>query len=137
MQVKGGGIMTIGERIKKVRTDKKITQAELAIMCGYANKANISRIEHSGDNVTTKQVKRIADKLGVTEAFLMGYEPQTPTASIIVNDPVEIELIKLLRNNDKNFSVHLLTYALFVQAKNKDFVDDFTEHMKEGGNLDD
>lgn len=69
--------MTIADRIKHIRTQKKITQQQLADMCGYANKGNISRIEHSGDDVTVKQVKRIAEKLNVSVAYLMGYEIET------------------------------------------------------------
>ena len=106
--------MTIGERIKEARKEKNITQAELAIMCGYANKGNISRIEHSGDEVTTKQVRRIAEKLGVTEAYLMGYETLTEVSSIIVTDPTEKEIIRLMRSNNNVFCARLLSYAFLL-----------------------
>lgn len=111
--------MTIGERIKEARKEKNITQAELAIMCGYANKGNISRIEHSGDDVTTKQVRRIAEKLGVTEAYLMGYETLSESSSVVVTDPVEIEIVRLLRENDNVFSARLLHYALLLSKPKK------------------
>lgn len=91
--------MTIAERIKKSRLEKGLTQEELAKLCGYSNKANISRIEHSGDNVTTKQVKRIAEKLDVSVSYLMGY-----TAFY---DDLLIEVNKMSVANYR----HLIEYA--------------------------
>lgn len=63
----------IGERIKYARELKGLTQSELADRCGYPNKTSISRIEHSGDGVTTKQIRRIAPVLDVSISYLMGY----------------------------------------------------------------
>lgn len=69
--------MTIADRIKDTRKEKGLTQEQLAKMCGYSNKSNISRIENAGDDVTAKQVRRIAEQLHVSLEYLMGYEPKT------------------------------------------------------------
>lgn len=97
--------MTIGERIKNARIDKGLNQTELAKLCGYANKGNISRIENSGNEVTTKQVKRIAEKLDVSVSYLMGYAP--------LGDDLVIEIEKMTPRDYK----HLLEYARRLNSK--------------------
>ena len=62
--------MTTGERIKKLRIEKGWSQEELAKRCGYSGKSVISKTEASGDNISTKKIKRIADALDVPPAFL-------------------------------------------------------------------
>lgn len=66
--------MTVGERMKLLREQKGLSQDELAKMMGYAGKTSISKIESSGNNMTTKTVSKFAKALGCTEAYLMGWE---------------------------------------------------------------
>ena len=73
--------MTIADRIKQKREEKHLSQEDLAKICGYADKTSISKIENSGDNVTLKKIKRIADALGVTHRYLMGWEESPTTIS--------------------------------------------------------
>lgn len=46
--------MTVGERIKKLRIEKGLSQEELAKRAGYADKTAICKIERSGDDVSTE-----------------------------------------------------------------------------------
>ena len=69
--------MTVAERIKLRREDLKMTQDELATKLGLSDKSSISRIEKSGDDVTMKNVTRIATALSTTPKFLLGWE-ETP-----------------------------------------------------------
>jgi transcriptional regulator with XRE-family HTH domain len=103
--------MTIGERIRIERLKKGLTQAELAKLCGFSHKTNVSRIEHSGNDVTTKQIKRISEKLGVSVAYLMGYED---TDYILETDNNEKILIEVYRNSDATQKENLLQYARMV-----------------------
>ena len=66
--------MTVGERIRQTRIDKEMSQTELASRAHYSDKTRISKIENSGNDISMKQVRRIADALGVTSAYLMGWE---------------------------------------------------------------
>lgn len=66
--------MTIADRIKYKREELQLTQTELAAKAGYSDKTAISKFENSGDDVTMKQVKRVATALGVTTSYLMGWE---------------------------------------------------------------
>ena len=65
--------MTVGERIKQKRIEYGLSQQELAKKAGYSDKTAISKIEHSGNNVTLKQIKRIANALNVDPSEFMGW----------------------------------------------------------------
>lgn len=66
--------MTIAERIKLRREELNMTQEELAHKIGTNDRSGISRIEKSGDDVTMKNVIRIATALSTTPRYLMGFE---------------------------------------------------------------
>lgn len=66
--------MTISDRIKIRREELGITQDELASKLGLKDKSSISQIENMGDDVTMKNVIRIATALSTTPRYLMGYE---------------------------------------------------------------
>lgn len=68
--------MTIADRIKKKRLEQDLSQTELAKLAGYSDKTAISKFENAGDDITMKQVKRVAQALGVTSAYLMGWESE-------------------------------------------------------------
>lgn len=65
--------MTVGERIKQKRIEYGLSQQELAKRAGYSDKTAISKIEHSGNGVTLKQIKRIANALNVDPSEFMGW----------------------------------------------------------------
>lgn len=65
--------MTVGDRIKNKRTELGFSQDELAKRAGYNDKTAISKLEHSGDKITLKQVKRVALALNVPPEYLMGW----------------------------------------------------------------
>lgn len=73
--------MTVGERIKELRTEFGLSQDELAKRAGYSDKTAISKLEHAGNNITLKQVKRIANALDATPEQLMGWDEKTAYAS--------------------------------------------------------
>ena len=76
--------MTIGERIKNKRIEKDLSQAELAKLAGYYDKTVISRFEHAGNDISMKQVKRIAKALNVSPAYLMGWEEPSNESKIMM-----------------------------------------------------
>ena len=103
--------MTIADRIKDARKEKNLTQEQLAKMCGYSNKSNISRIENAGDDVTAKQVRRIAEQLGVSVEYLMGYENKNINTDYIYRESAMKELlIEVERMTVSNYD-RLLQYA--------------------------
>ena len=65
--------MTIGDRIRTIRTEKELSQTDLAKLAGYYDKTVISKFEHAGNDISMKQVRRIAKALNVSPSFLMGW----------------------------------------------------------------
>ena len=66
--------MTIADRIRLKRIEKELSQADLAKLAQFSDKTAISKIEHAGDNVSMKNVRRIAEALNISPAYLMGWE---------------------------------------------------------------
>ena len=54
----------VGSKIKKIRTEKKLSQNDLAMLCNF-EKASMSRIEAGKTNVTLLTLKKISDALKV------------------------------------------------------------------------
>lgn len=66
--------MMIGERIKKLRETKNITQTELATIIG-TTKQNIYKYETGViSNIPYDKIEKIADYFKVSPAYLMGWE---------------------------------------------------------------
>jgi transcriptional regulator with XRE-family HTH domain len=68
--------MTVGDRIRKRRLELGLTQDELAERLGYKGRTSVCVVETGGDNVTTTKVKKFAMVLGVSPAYLMGWEEE-------------------------------------------------------------
>lgn len=73
--------MTVGERIRQRRKELGLSQTELAKRGGYTSKSDISKMENAGDEIGMNRVERIAEVLGVTPAYLLGWEMPKPSAS--------------------------------------------------------
>ena len=54
--------------------EKDLSQSDLAKLAGYYDKTVISKFEHAGNEISMKQVRRIAEALNVSPARLMGWE---------------------------------------------------------------
>lgn len=77
--------MTIGERIRSVRERKKMTQEELGSHCG-TTKQTIFKYENGVvTNIPLDRLDKIASALGVSTAYLMGWEPEIPNKNEIKN----------------------------------------------------
>lgn len=64
--------MTIGEKIKKLRTDKLMSQSELA--GSEITRNMLSQIEHGSANPSLSTVSYIASRLNVSPSFLLANE---------------------------------------------------------------
>jgi len=60
----------VGSKIKKIRTEKKLSQNDLAILCNF-EKASMSRIEAGKTNITLLTLQKISDALKVRVADLL------------------------------------------------------------------
>ena len=66
--------MTIGEKIYKLRTEKGMTQDELALAVGYKSRSTIAKIESGERDPYQSMVVALAKALGTTPSYLMGWE---------------------------------------------------------------
>ena len=107
--------MTVADRIKETREQKGLTQLELANRIGLKSKTSITRIEQSGDNVSLKDVQRIAEALGCSPLYLMGW----------VN-PYNEEL--------PPHTSHIIHYFNLLSAKNQDAVEAYIKFLIEEEN---
>ncbi len=91
--------MTIGEKIKILRTSLNLTQEELADAVG-TRKQTIHKYETGViANIPASKIKSIADKLDTTPAYLMGWhEVITPEAK--TNDIISDIFVRLRRDPD-------------------------------------
>lgn len=62
----------LGLRIRRIRTERGMSQAELATMLGYTDRSSIAKIESGKTDMTTEKIKEAARILGTTEAYLTG-----------------------------------------------------------------
>jgi transcriptional regulator with XRE-family HTH domain len=86
--------MTVADRIKFKREELDITQDELAKKLGLKGKSSVCKIESSGDNISTKSIRNYANALGVTIAYLMGWESES--------DPSTAALEHIINVNEEN-----------------------------------
>lgn len=60
----------IGERLKKARTDKHMTQEKLAEQLNVSI-AFLSRIERGNSHINLKRLSQVCEILGVSEGFIL------------------------------------------------------------------
>lgn len=81
---------SIGERIRRKREERGMTQEELAYRMGYRTKSTINKIENGVNDVTQSKIVKFATVLNTTIAYLMGYEESsTKTADELKREEIE------------------------------------------------
>ncbi|HBV95644.1 MAG TPA: hypothetical protein DEF36_01140 [Desulfotomaculum sp.] len=85
--------MSLGERLKKSRQEKGLTQVEAARALGITNTA-LSNYERGERDPDTSLLKRLSELYGVTADYLLGNA-----------DPQEFDLMDILENKDINITI--------------------------------
>ena len=65
--------MTVGDRIKKIRTEKDISQIDLATKCDVSKQTLYKYENNIVTNIPLTVISKIARALNVSEALLMGW----------------------------------------------------------------
>ena len=69
--------MTVGDRIRKAREEKGISQTDLAEMVGISKQTLYKYENNIVTNIPSDKIEKIAYKLDVSAAYIMGWkEPQ-------------------------------------------------------------
>lgn len=79
-----GPIETIGERIKRIRIAKGLTQDDLAKLMGYSNRSTINKIESGVHNVDHEKILKFAYMLKVPAGYLLTGEKNYKTNRMIL-----------------------------------------------------
>lgn len=83
---------SVGDRIREKRIELGLSQEEVAKRMGLSGRSSVTRLEKSED-ITLKNVKRIADALGCSYEYIMGWssedeiEASANVAADLVCDP--------------------------------------------------
>ena len=102
--------MTFGERVLALRTEKGMTQDELAHAVGYKSRSTIAKIESGERDPHQSMIAAIAKALDTTPAYLMGWEDKKPTVEELYG-----KMIKRLREQ-QNLSVDELSKICHIDS---------------------
>jgi transcriptional regulator with XRE-family HTH domain len=107
----------LGERIKQLRTNKGLTQAELGKSVGLSY-AQIGRYENKGMQPSAKVIKKLADALGVSPDYLLNgsAEEQATTHLKDIDLIKQFKEVELMSESDKHVVKRFLD-ALITKVK--------------------
>ena len=74
INLNGGAIMNLYDRIRQLRESLGMTQEQLAQKTGYKSRSAINKIEKGLRDINQSQIKAFADALQTTPAYLMGWD---------------------------------------------------------------
>jgi transcriptional regulator with XRE-family HTH domain len=104
---------SFGERLRRIREEKRLSQAELAQKAGFQPSA-ISHFESGRRSPSFDNLKRLADALAVTIDFLLGRETVPTTAG-----PVAEKLFRNFEQMTAEDQEDLAKFAAMLAEKNR------------------
>lgn len=90
----------VGKTVLELRKKMGLTQEELARRVGYKSKATINKIEKGSRDLHQSKIKLFADALGVSPAYLMGWEWEEEPEELaditaqVLQDPGLLQMVK-------------------------------------------
>lgn len=129
-------------RLKQLRKEKGVTQQEVADEIGVTKRAYIYW-ENEESQIKTKKASQLADYFGVSEGYLLGYEPESEQVSnyqkikicfsdggeinFLVTNFTEKELTKITSQFNNGNLMRIRNLSVNPKNVNYFFVDDFKE----------
>lgn len=113
--------MDIGDKINQLRRERGMTLEELGKIVGVG-KSTVHKWECGMiANMRRDKIAKIAGALGVTPAYLMGWEDVevTPDVAEMPRDAVEDEIIDVLRDLSDAERDMALSYVRFLAGRTK------------------
>lgn len=71
-------MLELYKRIKTKRIELGLSQSELAERVGYSDRTSIAKIESGKTDLPQSKIREFANALGVTSAYLMGWDEVDP-----------------------------------------------------------
>lgn len=106
--------VSFGERLRKVREDKGLSQSDLAHKTGFQPSA-ISHFESGRRSPSFENLKRLADALSVTIDFLLGRESEAKSAG-----PIAEQLFRDFEQMSADDQESIAKFAKLLAEKNKE-----------------
>lgn len=92
---------TTGERIKKLRLQRGMSQEELAKLLGYSHKSAINKIELNINGVPSSKIVKLSKIFGVSISYLMCDDDSRPAPD---EDAIDLSKLKNVRRiNPRRF----------------------------------
>ncbi|MBR3751609.1 MAG: helix-turn-helix domain-containing protein [Ruminiclostridium sp.] len=85
------------EMIKLLREERGFSQGQLAEMVGYRDRSSIAKIESGKVDLSQSKIAAFAKALGVTPAYLMGYQEENEDPAILEFEKLSDEAEALLK----------------------------------------
>jgi transcriptional regulator with XRE-family HTH domain len=112
--------MTVADRIKDLRVKQGLSQDDLAKKMGFKNRSSVTQVEKSGNDITLRKVEKYAKALGVSPAYLMGWEDYDVVISPSgPGDPIIVEVKRISEDMSTDSKIQLLNYARFLKESEK------------------
>ena len=113
--------MTIGQRIRARREELGLTQRGLAERLGYKDHTTLARIEIGTVDLTQSKIKMFSEALGVSTAWLMGWEDSPEAAgelaAEVLLNPEVAELVPGFLRLDKSARAAVLQLVKNLDKK--------------------
>ena len=106
--------MSIGKRIRALRTEQGLTQKQLGERCGMSD-AEIRKFESDRGSPTVRSLQRIADALGCSVGYLADGQADKERRQIL-----KMELLALLEDEDVKKAIT----RIFTDSLSRAFSDD-------------
>lgn len=116
--------MTVGDRIRELREYRGLTQEQLAKKLGLSGKSSISKIEKSGDDITLKNIERIADALYASPSYLMGWIDNPAQLTLFdVDDNGDVTLESIHKNFEERYKNHVKENTILLSDEERTIID--------------
>lgn len=113
-------MLLLYERIKLLRTQKNISQSDLAKMTGYKDRSSIAKIEKGIVDLSETKIKLFAKALNTTPSYLMGWsEEQQPTT---IETKIQDNVKQL--NNENKEKTYTYTNNLLTEQNKLSIIED-------------
>lgn len=110
-------LLEMGLRIKRKRLELGYSQEELGKRSGFKGRSAISMIELGLRDIAHDKVVAIAKALGVTPAYLMGWEEVTDYSLTNIESEYEMEIKNRLHNLSEGQLRVLLSLVKEMEGK--------------------
>lgn len=102
--------MDLANRVRQRREELGMSQEDLALRMGYSSRTSVNKIEN-GRPCSQKIIARLAEALGVSIPYLMGWDEEKAIEIHKKNDALS-DIIVELRTNEEFMSIVETIYKM-------------------------